>query len=131
MACIITGLKPSELPDPVVPIDNNSWFVIETPDGRVCKVHPEDIEFVLSPDWEYTTNSNFTGTTFTIPLAMNGGKLPDDTESIIVNVNGLSSALTDHWTPTRNGVGVSDAVEFVSAKAGDRVSIRFPKQRNS
>jgi acetamidase/formamidase len=127
MACIITGKKPSQLSDPVVTVDDAAWLVIETSDGKVCRIHPSELAFVSSQEWEFVLDGNFSGTTFTIPLTANGGKLPADDDQIFVHVNGLQSEPPDHWSATRNGVGVQDAIEFVGAKDADRVTVRFPR----
>jgi hypothetical protein len=127
MMCNITGKKPSQLPDPVVVVDNTAWLVIETSDGKVCKIHPSELAFIASEQWEFILNTDFSGTTFTIPLANNGGKLPANDAQIFVTVNGLHSEPGDHWNATRNGAGIQDAIEFVGAKANDRVSVRYPR----
>ena len=127
MSCIITGKKPSQLNDPVVPVDDAAWIVIETSDGNVCRIHPSELAFVSSQEWEFMLDADFSGTTFTIPLAVNGGKLPPNDNQIFVVVNGLQSEPGDHWNSVRNGGGVQDAIEFVGIKANDRVTVRFPR----
>lgn len=127
MSCIITGKKPSQLDDPAVTVDNTAWLVIETSDGKVVRIHPSELTYLVDPEWEAFIDPNFTGTTLTIPLTENNGKLPDDDDQIFVDVNGLTSQIGDHWNPVRNAGAIQDAIEFVGPKANDRIGVRFPR----
>lgn len=127
MACIITGKKPSQLDNPAVAVDNSAWLILETSDGKVVRIHPSELTYLVGPEWEAFIAPDFSGTTLTIPLTENNGKLPDDDDQIFVEVNGLSSHIGAHWIPVRNAGSTPDAIEFTGAKANDRISVRFQR----
>ena len=53
---LVTGRKPSQHPDPAVPIDQNAYLVIETSDGIVCKINFDTGGMVTNQN--YTVDGN-------------------------------------------------------------------------
>ena len=68
---------------------------------------------------------NYTGTTFDIPLAVNGGKLPADDDKVFVFNNGVLDYPALDYTIVRNGLGVSDQIQFIQQRTNEDLLIRF------
>lgn len=74
-----------------------------------------------------TIQENFSGTTYSIPLAVNNGKLPADDDHIFVFINGglAYPGETLDYTIIRNGAGVADQIEFTQELNTEDILIRF------
>jgi hypothetical protein len=126
MPCTITGKKPSELSEPVVSVGlNDSWLIIETNDGKVCKIRP-GLLLGLLPTYEFVIPS-FSGSTIDIPLIINEGKLPDENSKVQVFTNGSLDYQLEFsdYSIIRNGVGVQDQISFSANRDSDDILIRF------
>lgn len=127
MPCTITGKKPSGLPDPEVPIGlEDAWLIIETSDGKVCKVRPSIIAGVINSIFEFV-QAGYSGTTVDIPALINGGKLPLEKSKIQVFTNGSLDYPIDviDYSVNYNAPGVPDQIEFVQARNQDDILVRF------
>ncbi len=127
MPCTITGKKPSGLPDPIVPIGlDDSWLIIETSDGRVCKIRPSVLAGISSEIFEFV-QAGFSGTTISVPALINGGKFPLQDSKIQVYTNGSLDYPVEviDYNIIHNGVGVADQIVFTQARDGDDILVRF------
>lgn len=122
----ITGRKPGELNDPVVTVGlNDSWLVLQSSDGQVCRIRPFVLGALINAEYAFTALA-FSGTNISVPVSENGGKFPtDDDDKIKVYTNGSRDHLTDDYTIIRNGVGVADEIQFVNARNADDILITF------
>ena len=121
----VTGKKPSGLPDPVVSVGiNDSWLVVETSDGKVCRVRPSILLGASSSILEFQ-ELDFNGTTLVIPALINGGKLPAEDAKVEVFINGSLDYIGQDYTLTRNGAGIADEIEFTSARTSEDILVRL------
>ncbi len=127
MPCTITGKKPSGLPEPVVPVGlNDAWLVIETSDGKVCKIRPSVIAGIVNEVYEFVQPA-FTGTTIDIPNLINAGKLPQANNKVQVFTNGSLDYPIEvvDYNIVINGVGVADQIVFTQVREEDDILVRF------
>lgn len=128
MSCVITGVKPGSLSDPAVALNaSQDWLVLQTTDGRVVRVHPNQINGgggggSLTPFQHIAMG--FSGTEITLPSGVNGGKFSTQVNRVKVFLNGLKHYRTVDYTVQINGVGVQDKILFTNPTSGD-VLIEF------